>query len=237
MRLNEITPELKEKDRISKLLKRLFQIDDYIIDGGLVYTRGNCTRKDSKSIFDELPVKFGKVFGNFAIHDMGLITLNGCPDYIGGAFRCYNNNLMTLEGGPTKVDGIMSAANNHLTSLTGAPEEVGGVFICRNNILQNLVGAPLKTGGFQCDNNPLTSLEGLPKEINGPLNLTYMSILPVLRIVMSSGITSVNFDGGRNKKLFDLSEILMKYIGQGRKGAIQCAAELSKAGFKGNAHL
>lgn len=242
MRLHEITPELKAKDRIKKLLEKYFIIsgadgsDDYIIDGGFVYVRGSCAKRSSiKVLFDELPIKFGRIGNLFDISDMGLINLNGSPEIIGGTFRCYSNKLTTLQGGPKQVGGTMSVAFNKLTTLEGSPEEVGGIFICRGNKLTNLKGGPKIVGGLQIDNNPLESLEGLPQYINGGINLSYSPTLPLLRLVLANNISSIKFNAGEAAK--DLSEILMKYVGKGRAGAIQCAGEMTKAGYKDNAKL
>ena len=49
----------------------------------------------------KLPVKFGKVSGNFDCCKNNLTTLEGCPDYVGGDFSCWNNKLTTLEHRPT----------------------------------------------------------------------------------------------------------------------------------------
>ena len=97
----------------------------------------------------KIPVKFGKVTGNF---------------------NCSNNQLTSLEYAPKEVNGYFNCSNNQLTSLEYAPKEVTGSFYCSNNNLTSLEYAPKTTGSFNCSNNKLTSLEYAPKEVNGYFN-------------------------------------------------------------------
>ncbi len=41
----------------------------------------------------EIPIKFGKVTGNFDCSENNLTTLENCPTFVGGNFICSNNNL------------------------------------------------------------------------------------------------------------------------------------------------
>jgi hypothetical protein len=81
----------------------------------------------------KLPVKFGRVTGNFHCDHLQLTTLEGVPHYIGGGFFCEHNKLKDLKGGPKNVMGRYVCARNELTSLEGAPREVGRKFGCGNN--------------------------------------------------------------------------------------------------------
>lgn len=109
-------------------------------------------------MINNIPVKFGKVNGNFycsssdSILSNSLTSLEGCPSYVGGDFQCMHNLL---------------------TSLEGAPEIVDGDFLCYSNKLTNLIGSPKYVGGrFDCSHNKLTSLEGC-SDIGDVLNITY----------------------------------------------------------------
>jgi hypothetical protein len=78
----------------------------------------------------KLPLRFGKVAGDF---------------------DCYNNYLTTLEGAPQKVDGDFICSRNYLTTLEGAPKKVGRDFWCYNNQLTILDGIGLVEGHILSD--------------------------------------------------------------------------------------
>ena len=116
----------------------------------------------------KLPLKFGRVTGNFNCNHNQLTTLEGCPKEVGDSFYCNDNLLTTLEGSPKKVGEHFICNKNKLTTLKGCTEEVGGGFSCLLNELISLEGGPKKVGSFfDCSSNKLTSLEGYPKELDG----------------------------------------------------------------------
>lgn len=47
-------------------------------------------------------IRFSKVSGNFSCDGIGLVSLEGCPEYIEGNFSCTNNPLNDLEGLPKR---------------------------------------------------------------------------------------------------------------------------------------
>ena len=55
--------------------------------------------------FEELPYKFGKVYGCFDLSsNKNLTSLKNCPDYVGESFSCSRcSKLDSLEGCPKKV--------------------------------------------------------------------------------------------------------------------------------------
>ena len=134
---------------------------DGLIDvDGDVWLAGRVSKK--------LPLKFGKVSGNFCCNSSHLTSLEGCPREVGGGFFCFRNELTTLEGAPSKVGGSFNCENNSLTSLKGSPMEVGVDFDCSENQLTSLEGAPKEVGGnFYCDYNNLIGLEGAPSYVGG----------------------------------------------------------------------
>ena len=116
----------------------------------------------------ELPIRFGKVYGEFVCSFNALKDLKGAPEYVGNDFSCYGNQLRDLKGAPKYVSGSFACNNNQLISLEGAPEYVGKDFFCSNNQLESLEGAPAYVGGdFVCDDNHLKDLEGAPKYVGG----------------------------------------------------------------------
>jgi hypothetical protein len=91
----------------------------------------------------KLPVKFGKVSGDFWCDYNKLTTLEGCPNYVGGYFSCYDNKLTTLEGCPNYVGGNFTCHGNNLTTVEHCPNYVGGFFACEiitHHVLGNIKG-------------------------------------------------------------------------------------------------
>jgi hypothetical protein len=119
----------------------------------------------------KLPLKFGKVTGDFFCHQNELISLEGSPQWVGGDFYCQYNKLVSLVGGPQSVGGDFSCNNNRLISLKGCPQKINGFFDCHKNKLTTLSGGPQSVGsGFHCDNNELVSLKGSPQSVGGSFN-------------------------------------------------------------------
>lgn len=196
MRLYEVV----NKEETEETFKRLFNYDgEYSID--LDTNKISCltlSRVRAALKMTKLPISFDTVVGGMTLDSIGLITLYGSPNKIGGYFNCSHNKLQNLIGGP---------------------KEVGGE--------------------YSCVNNPLRSLEGLPTKINGHITLTYNASLPLLRILFVEELQEAVFRRGGHGEtaVHNIEEILFKYLRQGKRGALLAAAELSRAGFKGNARL
>ena len=169
------------------------------------------------------------VGGSFDCSKNKLTTLAGCPTSVGGNFNCFENKLTTLEGGPTSVGGSFYCSNNQLTTLVGCPTSVGGSFDCSKNKLTTLAGGPkLIDGNFYCYENPnLKNLNHLPSGISD-LWMPYSPIMPLLRCLIAK---DTNFDP-RTDINNQIEYILNKYAGQGRKAALDCAADLLSLGKK-----
>jgi len=90
----------------------------------------------------KLPLKFGKVSGNFTCGDNFLTILEGCPQSVGGYFNCGDNFLTTLEGCPQSVGGYFTCHGNKLIILEFCPQSVGGSFSCSKNKLTTLEFCP-----------------------------------------------------------------------------------------------
>ena len=191
---------------------------------GLVDVTGNVTLI---SHLDELPVSFGTVSKNFKCIGCGLTTLKGAPRHVGYSFYCVSNNLTSLEHAPVTVTDGFNCSYNQLISLVGAPRHVGDGFNCNNNQLTHLQGAPNSVNGFYCEYNPLTDLSHLPEQIS-LLWCSYSLHLPLLRLLMYNDVGCLGAP-------MIVKDILSKYEGKGKAGAIKAAAELIKAGYKENA--
>ncbi len=204
---------------INRLLEKHFQIDGKTqIDPttGVVDVRGWVSLRPTVKV-TKLPVQFGKV-----TH---------------GSFNCSVNTLTTLIGAPEMEDGgSFNCSNNKLTSLEGAPQKTRS-FDCSDNSLTSLVGAPESLDYLGCDRNPLQSLEGFPQVIEVRLDMSYRPDLPLLRTLVAkhSGIHLYARQTSLIQAAEQVEAILNKYAGQGKPGAIKCAVELVKAGYKENA--
>lgn len=119
----------------------------------------------------KLPLKFGKVHGDFICSTNQLTTLKGTPKIINGNFNCYGNKLSNLKYCPVEVGGHFFAHQNNLISLEGSPKIINGNFTCFLNNLTSLLGGPMKvTGDYFAYQNNLTSLEGSPDVVGGEFN-------------------------------------------------------------------
>jgi len=153
---------IRLEETIEKILKRAKKREDgkYDIYGDVILYD-----MQLRSLL-ELPIKFGKVYGDFSCSSNQLVSLEGGPEYVDGYFSCYGNQLKDLKGAPEYVGGDFDCSYNQLMSLEGAPKYVKGDFSCYGNQLKDLKGAPEYVGkSFYCNNNQLVSLEGVSKYI------------------------------------------------------------------------
>lgn len=94
-----------------------------------------------------LPIKFGRVMGDFNVQNNLLSTLYGAPVAVGGNFNCYHNRLTNLIGSPKWVGADFFCYKNQLVSLEGSPKVVrGSYYISGNDKLSNLAGCTLQIG-------------------------------------------------------------------------------------------
>lgn len=214
------------KDKLRKFFKVQGKIK--IHTSGVVDVDGHV---QLSSLWTKMPVQFGKVTGGFMCTGSRLTTLEGCPTHVGDNFDCSTNMLTSLEYAPTYVAKNFRCSDNQLTSLAHAPTHVHA-FNCAKNQLTNLTHAPETVElDISCYANPLVSLEGAPLRVGRTWWITYDENLPLLKTLSGQSIEFMNMthDSG------NVAHILNKYMGQGKPGAIKAAAELIKAGYKGNA--
>jgi len=81
--------------------------------------------------FSQLEIR--KVKGSFNCSDNNLISLNGCPEIVGGWFDCCDNELTSLKGCPEIVKGYFDCSFNNLTSLERSPKKITGNYWCDIN--------------------------------------------------------------------------------------------------------
>jgi hypothetical protein len=133
----------------------------------------------------KIPVKFGKVSGNFNCSRNQITTLEGSPNYVEGDFDCYNCKLITLNGGPNYVGGMFCCFKNKLTTLEGCPKYVGENFDCDISGLTSLKGIEKCEiiGDFYCRNiniTPENYIYILTAKIGGDIRTTNDSINDIL---------------------------------------------------------
>lgn len=249
----ELSPSQEKREEIARLLDSHFNLTGkYSISDNLVVDVNGSVKLKTRT--NRLPIKFGKVSGNFDCGKRGLATLEGCPTYVGRSFWCFDNKLTSLEGCPSYVGHDFQTWQNQLTSLQGSPTKIGGLFDCHDNQITSLEGGPTSvcagpglkdpkaSSYYECGDNPLTSLNGLPVDLNGgSFRLSFLPNLSLIKILFIKNVHSLSFfnkdDEDAIRTGIGIANIMNKYIGKGRGGALQCAAELTKAGYKGNARL
>lgn len=161
--------------------------------------------------------------GGFIISDTGVVDVQGD---VYPAIRAKCKQIPVQFG---KVSGHFICTHMDLETLTGSPSYVDGDFDCSDNRLTNLRHAPpYVERAFWCVDNPLSSLEGMPAHVGGYVWCTPGPNIPILRLLQYEHLDFGRWDP-------ELKAIMKKYVHTDKPGAIKCAAELVRAGFKGNA--
>lgn len=128
----------------------------------------------------EIPLKFGKIDGNFKCSGLKLKSLKNAPEFVRYNFRCDNNFLTSLKYSPNYVGGTFDCSNNKLSNLNFCPEIVGRDLFCKMNRLKSLKGSPKEFfGRFNCSNNQLTDFSGISDRFKGEIyaNCNYLKNL------------------------------------------------------------
>lgn len=160
------------KVQIENIVKRYcIKLDHFTLREDLVDVHGNV--KITNTSLRKLPIRFGRVSGDFYCYANKLQTLKGSPDFVGGDFNCSNNQLTSLKGAPTSVGRDFACHENLLTSLKGCPKHIHGNFNAFLNQLGTLEGAPdVIDGNCSLFQNNLISLESNLRYIGLSLHLT-----------------------------------------------------------------
>ena len=177
---------------IQKVCKKL-KIKSFTINpDGSVDVRGNVDASIADFYKGKLPIKFGKIEGDFVCDGMRLRSLENAPHTVTGTFDCSWNEIQSLEGGPHTVGDGYFCDMNPLESLKYAPTAVPGEFDCSDCDLVSLEGCPVTVGDrFTFIHNALQSLEHAPKsagswlgdaELSTGIALTRESILAICQV-------------------------------------------------------
>ena len=227
-----------DKSLIEQMLRKQVIIDGTyeIQPDGLVNVDGDVHYRTS---INKITVQFGKVSGNFSrdrnvAQDPRLTTLLGFPNHVDGSVSVARSRVTDLSHGPSHVGGSFYCYTcDNLTSLQGAPTYVGGNFMAFKCQLTSLQGAPrVIKGGFDVGENPLENYDHLP-EVCASLIVPYIKHAPILRLLVYPEV-QFRFNPAQ-EPYSSVKEIMHKYAGQGKPGAIRAAAELIRAGYKENA--
>ena len=154
----------ESKEDIDSICKK-FDIENYTInEDSTVEVDGNVDLYDKR--LTKLPLKFGKVSGNFSCLYNQLISLEGAPLSVGGYFNCISNQLKSLEGAPLSVGGNFYCDSNQLKSLSGISGRISGGIYCYNNQLRDVKGVKDGwLGEFSVRENPVYEIFKLfPKD-------------------------------------------------------------------------
>jgi len=160
------------KDSITYNLKAIHTFLKYVVEGtygiskdGKVHVNGSVDM--SLMGLKKIPVKFVKVTGDFNCFGNELVSLEGCPDYVGGEFFCSRNKISSLKGGPTNnVQTYICSYNPYLTSLRGSPDRIKGSFICSRTAIKTFEGGPSYVGKtFMAYKTPIVSLSAAPSKV------------------------------------------------------------------------
>lgn len=171
-----------DSDLMDKCCKGKWEVvDDLInIDGDFI---ASAELKERTTL---LPLRFGKVTGDFDVSDNELKDLEGCPSHVGGSFNCSSNRIESLKGGPTSAKKYLCANNfihsiediakdseeyvlsgNNIESLPKLPQEIKGSLYLHETLISSLDGCPKRVGGnfdvSDCKN--LKSLDGGPEYV------------------------------------------------------------------------
>jgi hypothetical protein len=173
------------------------------------------------------------VFGEMTIRD-GVVDVKGHV-----YFRDNDLEQMPVQFGT--IDGDLVIEDSSIKTLRGAPHVVkGGVNIKDCHHLTSCVHGPSVVGGFvhifRC---PLRSLEGFPTRCTHAI-VDYDHDLPLLRLLQATRSVEFyvsDFDETKEQAANILEPIMnnTRWLGKGKQGMLNCALEMKKAGFAGNA--
>ena len=150
----------------------------------------------------KLPLKFGKVSGNFDCCRNKLMSLDGCPSYVERTFNCDTNNLTSLEGCPKCVSGWFICTHNKLTSFDGCPRYVGGDFFCNYNNIRSLSGLSVDLMGELYPSPNLKYIYNILKN-----HLEYINNFYDFNIITDLGIGRQDLNLKRLNKFIDLYDL------------------------------
>lgn len=170
-----------------------YNISNYKINADMTVDVEDSVDMSMKNI-KKIPVKFGKINGNFDCSANKLTNLINSPDTITGYFDCSANEIYTLIGGPKIVLGgyycmdnnlenlqgypnicrtLFDGSRNQINTLMGLPKNIDYSFFISENRLKNLSNGPQFTKNFDCSYNQIVTLSNGIKEVDGNFTCTH----------------------------------------------------------------
>jgi hypothetical protein len=181
---------------------------------------------------------YGQAFVDF--EDDGTINVGGGdPRSFVGLKRKEFTKIPAPIG---KIPGSFSCTENDLQDLTNSPQHVPmSFYLGYQPTIKSLRGGPQWVGHtFDMQHSWPESMEGLPRYVGESIIIRYHENLPVLRLLMVGGSWELDL---RRRTFKDAEAVLYvgrfieKYKKLGANGVMPCAAEMIKAGYRGNARL
>ena len=165
----------------------------------------------------DIPVPLGLIVGNFICRGCFMTSLLNAPHTVTGVFDCSKNQITSLALAPKQVSTqtmvqLFNCSKNWLQSFEGAPEEFTGPFDGR-------------------DQAGLKSYDGIPPQARlVDVSTSSYSTVPMLKLIQFKKVRV--FLNERGPLIQDITDIIAKYAGQGKSGALRCAADMIQAGYK-----
>lgn len=176
----------------------------------------------------EMPIHITHVDGHMFLSGH-VRSLHNMPHTVTGSFMCNNCGLTSLQGGPTKVGGNYGCSSNMLTSLAGCPP-IQGDLMFDDNLLTDLSSVPRASFAYG-GKNPWKNFRHTPDHI-GQVMVIITPQTPLLGLLSAQQISCIDENGEYKEQI---NQILNKYAGEGKRAILNCALELKKAGYGGNA--
>jgi hypothetical protein len=196
-------------DQVHETLRKLFSgIHEQEVHDDLTVSIRCKVLQCKRTKLNQLPVTFRHIEGDVRLKSLGLTTLKGLPDIIHGNLNVSSNRLDTLAHAPQRVEGDFVCSNNPITTLVHGPAHVIGAYMANDCALTELTGMASHMGYL------------VDVDYNGHMGLLRCLVAPIIYV-----------EGAPTQ----VKDILNKYVGEGKPGAIKAAVELIKAGFKDNA--
>ncbi len=222
--LNENQQFFTDRDKIEQWLQTQ-DIVRYVINDDFTVDVNGGVDLSYKS-FEQLPVKFNKVSGNFTVSDGLLTTLAGCPQFVGRNFNCSHSKITSLEGGPQVVDGIYNCNSTPLETLKGSPTSAHE-FFCGGTKLTSLEFAPKQLGVLSVSKTEIKSYRNVHKHVrcNRVVLQQNPPIPGTICWILVPGIREIDLIGAN----FTVTDIYNKHIRT--KDILACQEDLIDAGF------
>ena len=164
------------KEKIHEICE-YYRIDNYTINDDLSIDVNDDVILHHMNL-EKIPLNFNRVSGYFDCSDNNLISLEGCPPYIGSHFLCDVNELSSLKKAPKHINGNFLCYSNKLISLQYSPHYIDGDFFLLNNNIRSFQYFPQVKDKIELYDNPIQELWDLFKDKN---HINYFNELDIIQ--------------------------------------------------------